>query len=97
MLASGRVDIGVSWFYSVQNGEPREERFIIRLQIFDNSQSLGDTMHSSTTLMAEFAHQRQAHEAFLLLLDESSGRTWYDRLYQERHVCLETPIHVFGL
>ncbi|MDR2522357.1 MAG: ATP-binding protein [Synergistaceae bacterium] len=97
MLASGRVDIGVSWFYPVQSGEPREERFIIRLQIFDNSQSQGDATRSGAALTAEFAHQRQAHEAFLLLLDESSGRTWYDRLYQERHVCLETPIYVFGL
>ncbi|MDR2528856.1 MAG: ATP-binding protein [Synergistaceae bacterium] len=97
MLASGHTDIGVNWIYPLKSGDLREERFIIRLQIFDNSQSLGGAVQSGAAQMAEYAHHRQAQEAYLLLLDERSGRTWYDRLFQERHVCLETPIYVFGL
>ena len=95
-LSTGRLDLAAGWGYS-QNGERREERFVVELRLFDVTKSHEAVVQQGLVQVAEYATPRQAHEVYLLILDEDISKTWYDRLFQEEHVYKEMPIHVYGL
>ena len=96
-LSTGYVDISVGWGYSLESGERREERFVVELRLFDNTQSHESAVSHGIAQVAAYAKPRQPYEVYLLILDEDESKTWYDRLFQEEHVYENMPVHVYGL
>jgi hypothetical protein len=96
-LSTGCVDISVGWGYSLESGERREERFVVEIRLFDNTQSHESAVRHGVAQVAAYAKPRQPYEVYLLILDEDESKTWYDRLFQEEHVYENMPVHVYGL
>ncbi|MDR1621264.1 MAG: hypothetical protein LBS00_02690 [Synergistaceae bacterium] len=96
-MSTGCVDISVGWGYSLENGERREERFVVEIRLFNKTQSHEAVVRHGVTQVAAYAKPRQPYEIYLLILDEDETKTWYDRLFQEEHICDEMAIHVYGL
>jgi hypothetical protein len=96
-LSTGRVDISVGWGYSLESGERREERFVVEICLFDATQSHEAVIRHGVAQVAAYAKPRQPFEVYLLVLDEDETKTWYDRLFQEEHVCEGMAVQVYGL
>ena len=96
-LSTGRVDISAGWGYSLENGERREERYAVEIRLFDTTKSHEAVVRQGVVQVVEYALPRQAHDVYLIILDEDFSKTWYDRLFQEEHVHREVPVHVYGL
>jgi hypothetical protein len=96
-LSTGCVDISVGWGYSLESGERREERFVAEIRLFDNTRSHEAVIRHGVAQVTAYAKPRQPYEIYLLILDEDESKTWYDRLFQEEHVCEGMPVHVYGL
>jgi hypothetical protein len=96
-LSTGCVDISVGWGYSLENGERREERFVVEIRLFDNTQAHEVGVRYGVTQVVAYAKPRQPYEVYLLILDEDESKTWYDRLFQEQHVYDNMTVNVYGL
>jgi predicted AAA+ superfamily ATPase len=96
-LSTGRVDISVGWGYTLENGERREERFVVEIALFDITKSHEAVVRSGVAQVVSYAKPRQAHEVYLIILDEDDSKTWYDRLFQEEHTHDGMLVHVYGL
>jgi hypothetical protein len=96
-LSTGRVDISVGWGYNAENGERREERFVVEIRLFDPTKSHEAVVHHGVVQVVSYAKPRQPHEVYLIVLDEDDSKTWYDRLFQEEHVHDGMQVHVYGL
>lgn len=96
-LGTGRVDICVGWGYSLESGERREERFVVEIRLFDKTKSHEAAVRFGVEQTAAYAQPRQAHETYLVILDEDESKTWYDRLFEEEHVHNGMQVHVYGL
>jgi hypothetical protein len=96
-LSTGCVNISVGWGYSLESGERREERFVVAIRLFDNTQSHEAVVRHGVAQVSAYARPRQPYEVYLLILDEDESKTWYDRLFQEEHLYEGMPVHVYGL
>lgn len=96
-LGTGRVDISVGWGYSAESGERREERFVVEIRLSDNTKSHEALVRNGVAQTVAYAQPRQAHEVYLVILDEDDSKTWYDRLFEEEHVHNGIQVHVYGL
>jgi hypothetical protein len=96
-LSTGRVDISVGWGYALESGERQEERFVVEICLFDITRSHEVVVHNGVAQAASYAKPRQAHEVYLIVLDEDESKTWYDRLFQEEHTRDGMQVHVYGL
>ncbi|MDR1378450.1 MAG: hypothetical protein LBJ36_05305 [Synergistaceae bacterium] len=96
-LSTGRVDISVGWGYALESGERREERFVVEICLFDVTKSHAAIVHNGVVRVTSYAKPRQAHEVYLIILDEDDSKTWYDRLFQEEHTHDGMLVHVYGL
>jgi hypothetical protein len=96
-LSTGRIDIGVTWSYSLENGEREDERVIFEIRLFDITKSHDTVVRTGVAQVVEYAKLKRPHDVYLLILDEDETKTWYDRLFQEEYVHDGIAVHVYGL
>jgi hypothetical protein len=96
-LGTERVDISVGWGFSLENGERREERFVVELRLYDHTKSHDAMVRQGLIQTAAYAQPRRPQDVFMIILDEDDSKTWYDRLFAEEHVQNGVPVHVYGL